>query len=522
MSGTGSTAGARRGRLAREDEPGQVGARLGRGGDVLLARQAADLDERAREQLRAASRPGSGARISVEPTSTASAPASSAAAPWARAAIALSATTTRSRGARSTSSSCARRSIAKVARSRALIPIGSAPSSTARCELVGVVRLDERVEPELARGRHQLVAPARRRGRAAAAARRRRRGRAAARARPRSEKNPFASSGTSLADRAAPRSASVPPKRSSTRIETARAPARSNAAASAAGSASGPQVAGRGRAPLDLGDRGEAVAGERVAEAAHQALTSAACENATSASSRSSAAPESTASRASSRPSRRSAAWPAGGDRAGGVEQDRRALAAVLAAEDRADRLGVVAGRAAAQLGRVAARDAELERVDLALAHAAVHDLADEVRPGGRELVDPGRAVDDERAPRAELREHLGDRAHERRRVDADHLRPRAGGVRQRPEHVEDGPRCELAPDRRRVPHRRMVRRREQEAEAELVDRALDLGAAAARAGSRAPRARPPSPRPTRPRGCRASRPPRPPRPRRAPPRSRC
>ena len=50
--------GARRGLSRREDEAGQVGAGLGRGGDVLLARQPADLHERAGEQLRAASPPG--------------------------------------------------------------------------------------------------------------------------------------------------------------------------------------------------------------------------------------------------------------------------------------------------------------------------------------------------------------------------------------------------------------------------------------------------------------------------------
>ena len=88
---------------------------------------------------------------------------------------------------------------------------------------------------------------------------------------------------------------------------------------------------------------------------------------------------------------------------------------------------------------------------------------------------------------------------HELRRVDADDLRARAGRVRQRPEHVEHGARGELAPHRRRVPHRRMVRRREHEAEAELVDRLARSAPAAARARSRAPRARRPSRSATRP-----------------------
>jgi hypothetical protein len=82
--------------------------------------------------------------------------------------------------------------------------------------------------------------------------------------------------------------------------------------------------------------------------------------------------------------------------------------------------------------------------------------------------------VDDEGAPGAELRQHLRDRRHELRREHAHHLRPRPGGVRQRAEHVEDRARRELAPNRGRMLHGGMMRRREQEAEAELVDRLLD------------------------------------------------
>ena len=80
--------------------------------------------------------------------------------------------------------------------------------------------------------------------------------------------------------------------------------------------------------------------------------------------------------------------------------------------------------------------------------------------------------MDDESARRSELRQHLGDRAHELRGIDADHLSTCARRVRERAEHVEDGTRGELAPHGRGVPHRRVVRGREEEAEAELVDRA--------------------------------------------------
>src|SRR5581483_12090132 len=117
---------------------------------------------------------------------------------------------------------------------------------------------------------------------------------------------------------------------------------------------------------------------------------------------------------------------------------------------------------------------AELERVELVLAHAAAVDLADEVRPAGRELVDASRAVDDIRVRRVELDERVRERSRELRRVDAEDEGARAGRVGERSEHVEDGTRRELAADRRRVAHRGVVRLREEEAEAELVDRALD------------------------------------------------
>ena len=60
----------------------------------------------------------------------------------------------------------------------------------------------------------------------------------------------------------------------------------------------------------------------------------------------------------------------AGGcDRPGGVEQNRGAMAALLAREHAPDRSGVLLRIAAAQLLRIAARDPELERIELVLAH---------------------------------------------------------------------------------------------------------------------------------------------------------
>ena len=77
-------------------------------------------------------------------------------------------------------------------------------------------------------------------------------------------------------------------------------------------------------------------------------------------------------------------------------------------------------------------------------------------------------------ARRLELDERVGERPRELWRIDTEHEGARSGRVRQRTEHIEDGTRRELAPDGRRVPHGRVVRLGEEEAEAELVDRALD------------------------------------------------
>ena len=63
--------------LAGEDESREIGARLDGYRDVFLAREPADLDEGSGASSRSFAA-GSGARMSVEPTRTASAPASSA------------------------------------------------------------------------------------------------------------------------------------------------------------------------------------------------------------------------------------------------------------------------------------------------------------------------------------------------------------------------------------------------------------------------------------------------------------
>ena len=170
--------------------------------------------------------PGSGARMSVEPTRTAFAPASSAAAACAR---------WRSRSRRSGRGRAARAPAARAGRSgrsrrstrsRALTPITGAPSATARrtssasCASTSVSRPSASASASRAA---QAASSRSRRSSSAASA-------PASRASRRCsgvEKKPLASSGSATAARAARRSSQVPPKRSSTSTDIARAPAAS-------------------------------------------------------------------------------------------------------------------------------------------------------------------------------------------------------------------------------------------------------------------------------------------------------
>ena len=433
----------------------------------------------------------------------------------------LSATTTRSRGARATSSSWARRSISKVERSRALIPIDLARRARrlarARPRRAPRRARRARARPPCASSSRdlrvvQVAQEQQHRVRSQAAA--------APRARPPRRRSPWRATAASRGSR---RTADPPATRRTVVDQDRRPPPLPRARiprARRAGSASGR------RSPAD-GERRltSAIAarpGPASASRNLMPMPPEPGEKAISSSSRSPAAPESIASRASPTPSRRSAAWPAAAIAPAALSttaerrppsspaKTARIAAAFSAGEPPRSSLGSQRGipRSSGSISRSRTRPSTTSQTRFG--------------PAGESSSIPAGAVDDEGAPRAELGEHVGDRAHERRRVDADDLRARAGRVGQRPEHVEDRPRRELAAHRSRVPHRRMMRRREQEAEAELVDRALDLRGRKLELGSRAPRARPPTRTPTRPRGCRASRRLRRPPPRRAPRRSRC
>ena len=84
----------------------------------------------------------------------------------------------------------------------------------------------------------------------------------------------------------------------------------------------------------------------------------------------------------------------------------------------------------------------------------------------------------DQRELRAELQQDTRDRLAERGGRDAQELSTDAGGVRERAEDVEDRSDAELAPDRRSVPHRRVVARGEHESKSDLFEARRDAGRA--------------------------------------------
>ena len=357
------------------------------------------------------------------------------------------------------------------------MPMISAPSATARASSLGVVRLDERVEPELARRRRASAAPARRRGRAGGAAPRRRlRARLAARS-PWSSKKPLASSGSAVAARAARRSS----KRAAEALVDEHRDGRRAGALERRARARPGRHRAAGRPPTASGAsprRSRARPGlrERVAEAAHQAATGSSLRERDE-------RLEPLAGGCPSRPPRvreRVA-------RRRGRPRARRRRSRRPRSGGRASRFGPVAP---AKISRIAAAFSSGEPP--ASSAGAQRGTPRSSGSISRRVTSPSTTSQTRFGPAGEsssippapwttnarrapsVREHLGDRRHELGRVDADDLRPRAGRVRQRPEHVEDRARRQLAPHRRRMAHRGVVRRGEEEAEPELVDRALD------------------------------------------------
>ena len=364
VSGASSSASVRRGLSCGEDEADEVGACLDRGVDVLLPRQPAHLHERPLRAARAASRPGRRRASAPSRRARRSRPRARLRRPGRASRCPTPAITIRSRGACATSSSCAARSTSNVERSRALMPITGASSATARASSAASCASTSVSRPSCCGDAQQVAARARRRGRAAAAAPRRRRPRAPSAGAPAWRRSLSRAAATIVA---AARRAQVVPGAAEPLVDEHRHRARAGlfvCAGDGCDVAAGAQVAGRRRASLELGDRAE-----RAAASASANLTPGPLENATSCSSRSAAAPESSASRASSRPSRRSAAWPPAAIAPAAFSRiaDRRPPFPPRNTSRIA--LRVLRRRAAAELRRGAARDAEVERVDLAPAH---------------------------------------------------------------------------------------------------------------------------------------------------------
>ena len=269
--GDGEHAGRGARALRHEHETGQVGAGLDRGGDVLLAREAADLDERAREELASASRPGRAPASARSRRGSRPRPQARRPRPG-RACHARFGDHDRGRpGSRATSASWAARSISNVERSRALMPITRCaerdPRGRARRRRAPRRACRARARRRSASARHVVASSRSRRSSSAASA-------PASRAVRRCssvEKKPLASRG-SVAARAR---AEVVPGASEALVDEHRDGSRARVArtpgAIAAGSASGRRSPADGERRLISAIAPRPGARKRVREPTHQA-----------------------------------------------------------------------------------------------------------------------------------------------------------------------------------------------------------------------------------------------------------
>ena len=108
--------------------------------------------------------------------------------------------------------------------------------------------------------------------------------------------------------------------------------------------------------------------------------------------------------------------------------------------------------------------EAEVSRVQIERVHRAVAALGHLRVAGGRDLVEAVRAVHDPCALGPEQRSARASSSVSSGRGTPTSCRVAPRRVRQRPEQVEGGPQPEFAARRPRVPHRRMERRREENA----------------------------------------------------------
>ena len=142
--------------------------------------------------------------------------------------------------------------------------------------------------------------------------------------------------------------------------------------------------------------------------------------------------------------------------------------------QDRAERRRVMRRVAALECGGVARAQADVLGRHLEGANFAVPQFDDPRRRRRRHLVEPVAAMDDPDALGAEIAQHLRHRLEPAGREHADQLTLHAGGIRQRPEQVEDRARAELDPRRADMTHRGVMGRRHHEADAGLAHAALD------------------------------------------------
>ena len=188
----------------------------------------------------------------------------------------------------------------------------------------------------------------------------------------------------------------------------------------AAGSASGRRSPADGERRLTSAIPPRPGVLKRVSETSHQ--SDCRRENATSSSRRSPARPLSMASAASSIPSRRSAAWPAAAIAPAALSTTASRLGPGAPARISCAACAFSPGVPPTSSSGSHGSSAEIERIQDPLAHLRVFDLEHEVRPRGRELVDPVRPVDHERPAGAEHGEGV---RHGPRRVRASTRRTR-------------------------------------------------------------------------------------------------
>ena len=161
----------------------------------------------------------------------------------------------------------------------------------------------------------------------------------------------------------------------------------------------------------------------------------------------------------------------------GGVEQHGVAIGAGLALEQGTERRGIMGGVAAANGGDGMGREAEVRGGQAAHRdHAVGRHLGNVVAAGEREFVEALVARHDHRMGGAQLAQCVGIDGDIGGASDADELATDIGGIGERPHQVEDGAFADRPADRAETLERRMIILREQEADAQILERGFCRG----------------------------------------------